>query len=126
MTIKEVLHPNVAPRQNVGEVWLNTRDRYTVQGGTIVFPKPHLERTADGSSQFTLPAPAVAGCPRKTTTYLPSAAQLTTDDTYAVRGAIRRLQLAVHVNAIAHGFWEGTTHNDSEKIALVHSELSEA
>jgi len=33
----------------------------------------------------------------------------------------------VHLNAVAHGFWEdGPRRNSGEQIALIHSELSEA
>lgn len=39
--------------------------------------------------------------------------------------AIDHLQSAVHANAVGHGWWEGE-QNDAEKIALMHSELSEA
>ena len=31
----------------------------------------------------------------------------------------------VNRNAVDHGFWEGSNHNNGEKICLVHSELSE-
>jgi NTP pyrophosphatase (non-canonical NTP hydrolase) len=36
------------------------------------------------------------------------------------------LQTDIHKNAAAHGWWDGDDHNDAEKIALMHSELSEA
>ena len=35
------------------------------------------------------------------------------------------MSVAVHQNAVAHGWWE-TDRNDGEMIALMHSELSEA
>lgn len=38
----------------------------------------------------------------------------------------REIQKAVHENAVAKGFWAGLDHNLAEKIALCHSELSEA
>lgn len=37
---------------------------------------------------------------------------------------MRELQKAVHDNAVKHGFWENPI-NVGEKIALIHSELSE-
>ena len=39
--------------------------------------------------------------------------------------AIDHLQAAIHQNAVDHGWWDGD-QNDAEKIALMHSELSEA
>lgn len=36
------------------------------------------------------------------------------------------IQSAVHATAIDHGWWDGDAHNDGEKVALIHSELSEA
>lgn len=39
--------------------------------------------------------------------------------------ALTHLQNCVHQNAVNHGWWEGD-QNDAEKIALMHSELSEA
>lgn len=39
--------------------------------------------------------------------------------------AFNHLQDCVHSNAVNHGWWEGE-QNDAEKIALMHSELSEA
>lgn len=38
----------------------------------------------------------------------------------------RGIQRDVHKNAHDHGWWEGDNHNDGEKVALMHSELSEA
>lgn len=38
---------------------------------------------------------------------------------------LKLMQDLVHKCAVDHGFWEGE-HNDAEKIALMHSELSEA
>lgn len=43
----------------------------------------------------------------------------------SVVDAIEGLQLAIHANAVSHGWWDGE-QNDAEKIALMHSELSEA
>lgn len=37
-----------------------------------------------------------------------------------------RTQHEVHAVAVAHGFWQAKVHNGGEKIALMHSELSEA
>lgn len=31
-----------------------------------------------------------------------------------------------HEIAVEHGWWDGDVHNDAEKVALMHSELSEA
>jgi NTP pyrophosphatase (non-canonical NTP hydrolase) len=42
---------------------------------------------------------------------------------------ISEIQEQVHQTAVAHGWWEGTTQENcpvAEKIALMHSELSEA
>lgn len=42
---------------------------------------------------------------------------------------IREMQHIVHQTAVEHGWWEGTTKENcpiAEKIALMHSELSEA
>ena len=42
--------------------------------------------------------------------------------------SVRKIQAAVHKNAVEKGFWEdGTTDRDfgPEKVALVHSEVSE-
>lgn len=36
------------------------------------------------------------------------------------------MQLAVYQTACAKGWWQGNKHNPAEKIALMHSELSEA
>ena len=38
----------------------------------------------------------------------------------------KQIQQEVHQNAVDHGWWDGDNHNFGEKIALVHSELSEA
>ena len=38
---------------------------------------------------------------------------------------LNRLRDACHATAKEKGFWDGDNHNDSEKIALMHSELSE-
>ena len=32
----------------------------------------------------------------------------------------------IHINAVAHGFWEGGERNFGEQVALMHAELSEA
>ena len=43
--------------------------------------------------------------------------------------SIREIQKDVHQTAVEHGWWEGTTKENcpiAEKIALMHSELSEA
>ncbi len=37
-----------------------------------------------------------------------------------------RIQRDVHKTAVEHGWWDGEEHNDAEKVALIHSELSEA
>lgn len=42
------------------------------------------------------------------------------------KSSFRAMQKLVHDNAVKHGWWEGDDHNDGEKIALMHSELSEA
>lgn len=38
---------------------------------------------------------------------------------------IKKLQKEVYANAVAHGFWDGQV-NLAEKLALIHSEVSEA
>ena len=40
--------------------------------------------------------------------------------------SFRALQREVYANAVSHGFYEHGPLNDGEKIALMHSELSEA
>lgn len=40
--------------------------------------------------------------------------------------AFKEMQLAVYNTAIDRGWWNGPIPNDGEKIALMHSELSEA
>jgi NTP pyrophosphatase (non-canonical NTP hydrolase) len=39
---------------------------------------------------------------------------------------INELVKEAHENAVAKGWWEGNEHNIPEKIALIHSEVSEA
>ncbi len=39
---------------------------------------------------------------------------------------LKELVKAAHSNAKAHGWWDGDSHNIPEKLALVHSEISEA
>lgn len=39
---------------------------------------------------------------------------------------LAELQAAIHETATLKGWWDGDDHNDGEKIALMHSELSEA
>ena len=45
--------------------------------------------------------------------------------TIEVIEAIDHLQSAIHANAVSHGWWDGD-QNGAEKVALMHSELSEA
>lgn len=42
-----------------------------------------------------------------------------------VLDSLDHLQQCIHRNAVNHGWWEGE-QNDAEKVALMHSELSEA
>lgn len=39
---------------------------------------------------------------------------------------LNELVKAAHENAKARGFWDGENHNIGEKLALIHSEVSEA
>lgn len=39
---------------------------------------------------------------------------------------IKDLVMLAHSNALAHGFWDEEEHNMPEKLALIHSEISEA
>ena len=49
----------------------------------------------------------------------------TIDQKYIFRQYFNDMMFTVNENAINHGFWDGES-NKAEKIALMHSELSEA
>lgn len=47
-------------------------------------------------------------------------------NTIEIINAFNQLQYETHQNAVLHGFYDGVEFNFGEKIALIHSEVSEA
>lgn len=48
-----------------------------------------------------------------------------TNEEVECREALNTLRVEAHENSVAHGFWGEGRDNDGEKVALIHSEVSE-